>query len=106
MSRFLDPTGKTTYGIGVCARCQKKMSLDDLHPDPNTPGLLVCEADLDDYDPYRLPPKAYEEIHLRFSRPDTIIDPPTTEVTSTTTPGIWEDGIWSGWSDDSWVGMP
>ena len=70
MPVFLDPTGKTTYGIGICQRCSRKFFLEDLHPDPNTPGLYVCEDDLDDYDPYRLAPRKADRITLPFYRPD------------------------------------
>ena len=70
MPRFIDPTGLSTYGIGVCARCWRKFPLEELHSDPNTPGLKVCEDDLDVYDPYRLPARRTEDIHLRFNRPD------------------------------------
>lgn len=70
MSRWLNPTGKSTYGIGICDRCRRKMSLDDLYSDPNSPGLRVCAADLDDFDPYRLPARQPENITLRFVRPD------------------------------------
>ena len=70
MSIWLDPTGKSTYGIGVCARCWCKFSLDDLFSDPNSPGLKVCLDDIDIYDPYRLPARQTENIALRFNRPD------------------------------------
>jgi len=70
MPVFLDPTGKSTFGIGICARCQKKFSLDDLYSDPNSPGLKVCIDDMDQYDPYRLPPRQADKIALRFTRPD------------------------------------
>lgn len=70
MSMYLDPTGQTTYGIGICARCSRKMFLSELRPDPNYPGLMVCEADRDQYDPYRLAPRAPDKIVLPFNRPD------------------------------------
>lgn len=73
MAIFLDPTGKTTYGIGICGRCSRKFSLDDLYDDPNTPGLKVCKDDRDEYDPYRLAPRPPDKIALRFTRPDTPI---------------------------------
>ena len=76
MSLYLDPTGQTTFGIGICARCSKKFFLAELHPDPNFPGLMVCEADKDDYDPYLLPPRRPDQIVLPFNRPDTNIDTP------------------------------
>ena len=68
---FLDPTGQPTYGIGICGRCSRKMLLSALEPDPNFPGLMVCEADRDQYDPYRLAPRAPDKIVLPFNRPDT-----------------------------------
>lgn len=70
MPRFLDPTGKATYGIALCARCSRKMFLEDLFPDPNSPGLMVCREDLDQLDPYRLPARQTERIDLLFNRPD------------------------------------
>lgn len=70
MGRFLDTRGKTTLGIGLCARCSRKFSLDDLKPDGNSPGLMVCRADWDQLDPWRLPPRAPDNITLRFVRPD------------------------------------
>jgi len=70
MAIFLDPTGNTTYGIGICQRCSRKFFLHDLHSDPNTPGLKVCIDDLDDYDPYRLAPRQADRITLPFYRPD------------------------------------
>lgn len=73
MSRFIDPTGETTYGIALCARCSRKFKLAELQPDPNYPGLMVCREDLDEYDPYRLAPRAPDQIVLPFTRPDTNI---------------------------------
>ncbi len=70
MAIYLDPTGKTTYGIGICARCSRKFFLEDLHSDPNSPGIKVCIDDLDDYDPYRLAPRQADRITLPFYRPD------------------------------------
>jgi hypothetical protein len=71
MSTFLNPRGRTTYGIGICGRCSKKMFLEELFSDPNAPGLMVCRKDLDEYDPYRLPAPQGENISLPFVRPDT-----------------------------------
>lgn len=70
MSLFLDPTGKSTFGIGICGRCSRKMFLEQLHADPNSPGLMVCKDDLDQLDPYRLPARQTERINLDFVRPD------------------------------------
>ena len=70
MSIYLDTRGRSTLGIGLCARCSRKMSLDELFSDPNSPGLRVCREDLDDLDPYRLPPRQPDNITLPFVRPD------------------------------------
>ena len=74
MPRYLNPTGRSTYGIGICDRCKRKFFLDQLSPDPNFPGLMVCREDLDDYDPYRLPARESETVHLPFTRPDEPLD--------------------------------
>lgn len=97
MPRFLDPTGHSTYGIGVCARCYRKMSLDDLYDDPNYPGLKVCQQDLDDYDPYRLPPREPDQVNLRFTRPDVPV------VASSTPPVAPGD---PGWLPDDSTDFP
>lgn len=73
MPAYLNTRGKSTLGIGICGRCSRKFSLDDLYSDPNYPGLMVCRVDMDDYDPYRLPARQPEKIALRFARPDTPI---------------------------------
>lgn len=69
--RYIDPTGESTYGIGICGRCSRKFRLAELSSDPNSPGLKVCREDLDDYDPYRLAPRKEDQIVLPFNRPDT-----------------------------------
>lgn len=46
------------------------MSRDDLQPDPNYPGLYVCQDDLDQLDPYRLPARETENITMEWCRPD------------------------------------
>jgi hypothetical protein len=38
--------------------------------DPNSPGLRVCRADVDQLDPYRLPARQPDQITLPFVRPD------------------------------------
>ena len=78
MARYINTRGNTTLAIGICGRCSIKMPLDDLLPDPNSPGLLVCEKDRDEYDPYRLPARQPDTIVLPFTRPDTPI--PTNPV--------------------------
>ena len=71
MPIYLDTRGRSTLGIGICGRCSRKFSLDDLYSDPNYPGLRVCKDDIDQYDPYRLPARQPEVIALRYARPDT-----------------------------------
>jgi len=73
MPVYLSTRGRTTLGIGICGRCSRKFSLDDLYSDPNSPGLMVCKVDLDQYDPYRLPARQPDNIVLPFARPDTPI---------------------------------
>lgn len=73
MPLFLNPRGRSTFGIGLCARCSRKMFLEDLFPDPNSPGLMVCVKDLDVLDPYRLPARQTEAINLPFYRPDVAL---------------------------------
>jgi hypothetical protein len=70
MSRFLDTSSNSSCGIALCARCSKKFPVGDLREDPNVPGLMVCEADMDEFDPYRLAPRAEDQITLMFTRPD------------------------------------
>lgn len=70
MGHFLDTRGNSTLGIGICARCSRKFPLAELHSDPNYPNLMVCKADTDQYDPYRLAPRAPDQIVLPFVRPD------------------------------------
>lgn len=73
MPVYLNTRGRTTLGIGICGRCSRKFSLDDLYSDPNSPGLMVCAADRDEYDPYRLPARQPDNVLLPFLRPDVPI---------------------------------
>lgn len=70
MPIFLDTTSYSNLGIGICDRCSRKFPISELFSDPNTPGLKVCKADIDQYDPYRLPARKTEDITLPFYRPD------------------------------------
>jgi hypothetical protein len=94
VARFLNTRGNTTLGIGICARCSRKFPLSELQPDPNYPGLRVCEADRDAFDPYRLPARQPENITLPFMRTDNPI--PTNPNGAITESGdeflITEDG--------------
>jgi hypothetical protein len=88
MPMFLVPTKRNTnYGIGLCDRCHQKFFLDDLRPDNNSPGLMVCRADRDDMDPYRLPMRQTENISLPFVRPDTNLGVPGGNTPVLASPG-------------------
>jgi len=80
MSRFLDTTGNSTLGIGICDRCQTKRPLGEFTSDPNAPGLKVCrnpsDGCLDQLDPYRLPARMPDPVTLPFYRPDTVLETP------------------------------
>lgn len=75
MPKFLDTRGQTTLGIGICDRCKRKFPLAKLMPDPNSPGLRVCAADKDNFDPWRLPARQPDRITLPFVRPDDPLVP-------------------------------
>jgi hypothetical protein len=81
MGYYVSTTGLSNVAIGICGRCSRKFPLVDLMEDPNTPGLRVCREDVDDYDPYRLPPRETEDITLEFPRPDERL------VTTSVAPG-------------------
>jgi hypothetical protein len=51
-----------------------KRYFSSLGPDPNFPGLRVCDQGCrDQFDPYRLPARKTERINLRFPRPDVSV---------------------------------
>ena len=52
-----------------------KRAFVTLGPDPNFPGLRVCDQGCrDQFDPYRLAARKTERINLRFARPDVSVD--------------------------------
>jgi hypothetical protein len=74
MPIFLDTEGLASLAIGVCDRCKMKRAFVRLGPDPNFPGLRVCdEGCRDQFDPYRLAARQTERINLRFARPDVSV---------------------------------
>ena len=74
MPKYLDTRGRSRLSIGICGRCNKKVAYDDLMPDPNFPGLLVCEKDRDVLDPWRITAsRPVEVITLPNARPDVSI---------------------------------
>jgi hypothetical protein len=76
MPKFLDTSGNQVLGVGECDRCHFTFPLLELYPDPNSPGLRVCKDDLDQFDPYRLPPPVPDKFNLPFTRPDATLTPP------------------------------
>ena len=74
MSIFLNTLGNSTLSIAVCDRCKMKRAHSVMRPDPNFPGLQVCnEGCADQKDPYRLPARQTERITIRFPRPDVSV---------------------------------
>ena len=74
MPRFLDTTGNALIAVFVCDRCKMKRPIIEAMPDPNFPGLKVCQQGCaDEKDPYRLPARKTERITLQFPRPDVSV---------------------------------
>jgi len=74
MPRFLDTTGNAVIAIFICDRCKMKRAIVEAMPDPNFPGLKVCQQGCaDEKDPYRLPARKTERITLQFPRPDVSV---------------------------------
>lgn len=73
MPVYLDTRGNSVLSVAICDRCSRKFAYTDLMPDPNFPGMRVCAADKDQFDPWRLPAIKTENISLRFPRPDVSI---------------------------------
>jgi len=74
MPRFLDTTGNALIAIFICDRCKMKRAIIEAMPDPNFPGLKVCQQGCaDQKDPYRWPARTTERITLQFPRPDVSV---------------------------------
>ena len=71
---YVDTLGQSVLSVAVCDRCSRKMAYTMLRPDPNSPGLMVCPDDYDQYDPWRLAARQTETITLRHPRPDVSVD--------------------------------
>jgi hypothetical protein len=83
MPRFLDTTGNASLAIFVCDRCKMKRAIIEQMPDPNFPGLRVCQQGCaDQIDPYRLPARKTERINLRFPRPDVSVATDPSDITT------------------------
>jgi len=73
MPVYLDTSSYSVLSVAVCDRCNRKFPYVELMPDPNFPGMRVCQDDLDQFDPWRLPARQTENIALRFPRPDVSV---------------------------------
>jgi hypothetical protein len=74
MPRFLNTEGNAVIAIFICDRCRMKRPIIEAMPDPNFPGLKVCQRGCaDEKDPYRLPARKTERITLQFPRPDVSV---------------------------------
>lgn len=74
MPRFLNTEGNASLAIFICDRCRFKRPIIEAMPDPNFPGLKVCQQGCaDEKDPYRLPARKTERISLQFPRPDVSV---------------------------------
>ena len=74
MPRFLNTEGNALIAIFICDRCKMKRAIIEAMPDPNFPGLKVCQQGCaDQKDPYRLPARKTERITLQFPRPDVSV---------------------------------
>ena len=74
MPRFLNTEGNASLAVFICDRCKFKRAIVEAMPDPNFPGLTVCQQGCaDQKDPYRLPARKTEKITLKFPRPDVSV---------------------------------
>ena len=74
MPRFLNTEGNALIAIFICDRCKMKRAIIEAMPDPNFPGLKVCQQGCaDQKDPYRLPARKTERITLQVPRPDVSV---------------------------------
>lgn len=83
MPRFLNTRGLTSIAVAICDRCRVKRPYSSMMPDPNFPGLRVCDQGCaDQKDPYRLPARPTEKIALRFPRPDVSVATDPNDLTT------------------------
>jgi hypothetical protein len=69
MGLWLHTEGDTVVAVAICDRCKMKRHSTFLVPDPNTPGLRVCQDTcVDVYDPWRLAPRTTEDITVKGVR--------------------------------------
>lgn len=70
MSRYINTMGRSNLAIGICQRCRFKYALDDLSPDRDNKGLLVCVDCNDIRDPYKLPARRADKFSIKRPSPD------------------------------------
>ena len=70
MPLYLDTRSEPTAAVAICDRCRFKFPIAKLESDPNSPGLRVCVDCIDEFDPYRLPPRVTEKIDVQYPRPE------------------------------------
>lgn len=84
MPRFLNTEGNASLAIFICDRCKMKRAIVEAMPDPNFPGLKVCQQNCaDQIDPYRLPARKTERITLQYPRPDVSVATDPNEIITT-----------------------
>jgi hypothetical protein len=84
MPRFLNTEGNASIAIFICDRCKMKRAIVEAMPDPNFPGLKVCQQGCaDQKDPYRLPARKTEKITLQYPRPDVSVAEEGVELVTT-----------------------
>jgi len=81
MPLYLHTRGKAVAAVKICDRCKMKRYAEFLVPDPNAPGLQVCkDTCVDVLDPWRLAPRATEDITVRGVRPEVEISDGTGDM--------------------------
>jgi hypothetical protein len=84
MPRFLNTEGNASLAIFICDRCKMKRAIVEAMPDPNFPGLKVCQQGCaDQIDPYRLPARKTERITLQYPRPDVSVATDPNDIITT-----------------------
>lgn len=84
MPRFLNTEGNASIAIFICDRCRMKRPIIEAMPDPNFPGLKVCQQNCaDQKDPYRLPARKTERIALQYPRPDVSVAVDPNQIVTT-----------------------
>jgi hypothetical protein len=93
--RFINTVGDSVLSVAKCDRCGMKRKYVELVSDHNVPGLRVCVYGcVDQFDPWRLPAPAPENITLEHARPDVALDPDPLLVDEDGGVIVWTGGDW------------